>query len=415
MGGDGIRAVAGGFGVEDKGERTLQEEEIMAGGGRKAMIKKVAVAGAGVGVGIVGLNRLLQATPLHPQARVAVNLLVVAVALVSWWQTTITAASAKRDSDKSDGLREIWKPAVARVERKPVQLPFADHRFWNFIVFPKTYFLRKFASRDVVVFSVFVFMHTACLLAPFTFTWRALALCLGLHIITGMVGITFSFHRQLTHRSFSTPKWLEYLCAWIGCLALQGDPIEWCSAHRHHHVQCDTEEDPHSPFDGFFWSHMGWMWNERETGILQDTSNVPDLWRQPFYRFLRSTYPIHPTILAVALYLMGGLPFLIWGVAVRTVLLWHVTWLVNSASHVWGFQTWKTGDLSMNNWWVGLLAFGEGWHNNHHAFEDSARHGLEWWQIDVTWYLIRVLKLLGLADNVRLPSQKKMDKLRLAQ
>lgn len=354
-----------------------------------------------------GLTRLLAASGgPSPKTRAAVNLLAIGFAFSTWW----IRALGGRTVQKEEGLVLEGSNLKGRLERKMVALPFADEKFWDFKSFPKNHrlFGRTFTTKDIVVLSVFVFLHLVSLLAPFTATPAAVASFFALHIITGMVGITFSFHRQLTHRSFTTPKFIEYLAAWIGCLTLQGDPIEWVSAHRHHHHSCDTEVDPHSPYDGFFWSHMGWMWDERNTPVLQDTSNCPDLWRQPYYRFLRKTYPLHPAAFAGLMYAVGGLPFIVWGVALRTVSMWHTTWLVNSAAHVWGFQSWKTGDISMNNWWVGLLAFGEGWHNNHHAFEDSARHGLEWWQIDVTWYLIWTLQKLGLASKVRLPSEKKM-------
>ncbi|KAL2462756.1 palmitoyl-monogalactosyldiacylglycerol delta-7 desaturase [Forsythia ovata] len=133
-------------------------------------------------------------------------------------------------------------------------------------------------------------------------------------------------------------------------------------------------------------------------------NNVGDLEKQPFYKFLESTYLIHPIGLGALLYALGGFPYFVWGMGVRTVYVYHGTWLVNSASHTWGKQTWNTGDLSKNNWWVAMITFGEGWHNNHHAFEYSARHGLEWWQIDITWYVIRLLEAIGLATDVKLPT-----------
>jgi len=299
-----------------------------------------------------------------------------------------------------------------RAARRRVTLPFAgSKRFWDFNVWPKTgFFDREWTTKDKTVAGVFLFIHAGCLLAPFYCTPSAVLAGLVCYILTGL-GITFSYHRNLTHRAFVLPKPLEYFFAWLGACALQGDPAEWVSAHRHHHAACDGERDPHSPFDGFFWAHMGWMMHEKGAPVLADRSNVADLLKQPFYRFLRATYPFHPLVPAVLLYAIGGLPWLVWGGFVRIAALYHVTWFVNSASHVWGFQSFKTGDISMNNPAVALLAFGEGWHNNHHAFEDSARHGLLWWQIDVTWYLVWVLQKLGLATKVRLPKQSQMDAL----
>ncbi|XP_068652704.1 palmitoyl-monogalactosyldiacylglycerol delta-7 desaturase, chloroplastic-like [Aristolochia californica] len=271
---------------------------------------------------------------------------------------------------------------------------------------PQIYTGRKWNFLDIATASVVVLMHVLALFAPFTFNWPALWTAVVLYLVTGMFGITLSFHRNLSHRSFKLPTWLEYLFAYCGVQALQGNPLDWVSTHRFHHQYCDSEKDPHSPVEGFWFSHMSWLFDTNS--ILHrcgESSNVGDLERQPFYRFLRQTYMVHPIVLAFLLYAAGGFPFLVWGMGVRVVWVYHITWLVNSASHVWGTQSWNTGDLSRNNWWVALLAFGEGWHNNHHAFEYSARHGLEWWELDLTWYVIRLLEVLGLATDVKLPSE----------
>ena len=268
------------------------------------------------------------------------------------------------------------------------------------------YWGRKWNSRDIGTAVVVVAMHLFCLLAPFVFNWAAFWVAVGLYVVTGLLGITLSFHRHLSHRSFKLPKWLEYFFAYCGVQALQGNPIDWVSTHRYHHQFCDSERDPHSPLEGFWFSHMSWLF-DTNTVIERwgKPNNVGDLEKQPFYRFLRSTYVVHPVALAVLLYAMGGFPFIVWGMGVRIVWVYHITWLVNSACHVWGKQAWDTRDLSRNNWWVALLAFGEGWHNNHHAFEFSARHGLEWWQIDMTWYAVRLLQAIGLATDVKLPTE----------
>ncbi len=142
-----------------------------------------------------------------------------------------------------------------------------------------------------------------------------------------------------------------------------------------------------------------------------DRSNTPDMDSQPFYQWIQATYPWHMVAMFAALYAYGGLGAVVWGGALRLVWVYHITWFVNSASHVWGTQTYNTGDLSRNNWWVGLLAWGEGWHNNHHAFEFSARHGLEWWQFDMTWLIIKGLHAVGLVDNIKLPSEKQKERL----
>lgn len=265
---------------------------------------------------------------------------------------------------------------------------------------------RNWNSLDISTAGVVLAMHLLALFAPFCFTWSSLRVAFGLYVVTGLLGITLSFHRNLSHRSFKLPKWLEYLFAYCGVQSLQGNPIDWVSTHRYHHQFCDSERDPHSPIEGFWFSHMSWLFDK--DSVLErcgGPNNVGDLEKQPFYRFLRSTYILHPIALGGLLYALGGFPFIVWGMGVRIVWVYHITWLVNSACHVWGKQAWNTGDLSRNNWWVALLAFGEGWHNNHHAFEYSARHGLEWWQVDLTWYVVRFLQAVGLATDVKLPSE----------
>ncbi|KAD6794627.1 hypothetical protein E3N88_05523 [Mikania micrantha] len=264
---------------------------------------------------------------------------------------------------------------------------------------------RKWNSIDIATAGGVVGMHLLCGFAPFTFNWQALAVAAVLYVVTGCLGITLCFHRYLSHRSFKLPKWLEYTFAYCGVLALQGSPIDWVSKHRRHHEFPDLERDIHSPLEGFWFSHMGWLFDsEYLAKKCGKQNNVMDLEKQPFYRFLKTTYAIHPIALTLLLYATGGLPFVIWGMGVRTVWLYHITWFLSSACHVWGYKSWDTGDLSLNNWWVGILAFGEGWHNNHHAFQYSARHGLEWWQLDTTWYMIRLLEIVGLAHDVRLPT-----------
>ncbi|KAK9281646.1 hypothetical protein L1049_004549 [Liquidambar formosana] len=270
----------------------------------------------------------------------------------------------------------------------------------------RVYWGRKWKSRDVGNATVMTAMHLLSIFAPFQFNWAAIWTAVTLYVVTGLFGITLSFHRNLSHRSFKLPKWLEYLFAYCGVQALQGNPIDWVSTHRYHHQFCDSERDPHSPLEGFWFSHMSWLF---DTSFVIERcgkpNNVGDLERQPFYRFLQSTYIVHPIALGILLYSLGGFPFLVWGMGVRIVWVYHITWLVNSACHVWGKQAWNTGDLSRNNWWVALLAFGEGWHNNHHAFEYSARHGLEWWQLDMTWYVVRFLQAIGLATDVKVPTE----------
>ncbi|GJS04889.1 palmitoyl-monogalactosyldiacylglycerol delta-7 desaturase, chloroplastic-like protein [Tanacetum coccineum] len=272
---------------------------------------------------------------------------------------------------------------------------------------------RKWMTIDVKMSVGILAIHILALFAPFTFTWGAFWAAFVTYVFCGLFGVTLTYHRILAHRSLKVPKWLEYIFAYLGVLSFQRDPIFWVSIHRFHHQYVDSEKDPHSPIFGFWFSHMGWLF---DTGYIiekyQDRNNVEDLKCQKFYRFIRRTYVWHKFVFAVLVYALGGFTYFVWTVGVATTWGYHVTFLVNSACHIWGNQMWKTNDLSKNNWWVAMVTFGEGWHNNHHAFEYSARHGLEWWQVDFCWYTIKFLEALGLATNVKLPAKEhKMKKL----
>eukprot|EP00879_Flechtneria_rotunda_P014913 GHRR01015583.1.p1 GENE.GHRR01015583.1~~GHRR01015583.1.p1 ORF type:complete len:384 (+),score=68.88 GHRR01015583.1:424-1575(+) len=257
-------------------------------------------------------------------------------------------------------------------------------------------------------FGLIVMHAVAFLVAPFYFSWRNVAIGMFTWSLMHAIGICFSYHRQLTHRSFKTPKWLEYLAAWLGSQAAQGDPIEWVSNHRYHHLHTDTPLDPHSPYEGFWWSHMGWFANQQaacERPTL-DHSNVTDLTCQPFYKFLQATWFWQLIARHLITQAFFGTEAVCWTLAFPIVWGWHVTFLVNSAAHLWGYQIYETGDLSRNNWWVALLTAGEGWHNAHHAFPFSARHGLEWYEVDLTYMVVCLLQAVGLAWDVQLPSEK---------
>ncbi|CAH8358266.1 unnamed protein product [Eruca vesicaria subsp. sativa] len=264
---------------------------------------------------------------------------------------------------------------------------------------------RSWSYWDVCRFLKVAGVHLLGFLAPFYFSWSAFRVFLWLLVINGIC-ITLCYHRNLSHRSFDLPKWLEYLFAYGGLLGFQGDPIEWVSNHRYHHKHCETERDPHSPTQGFWLSHITWIF---DTGYILKKcggqENANDLVRQPFYKFLQRTILLHEMAFALLLYFFGRVPFIVWGIGVTNVVRYHGTFMVNSVCHIWGTRAWNTADFSKNNWWVAAITFGEGWHNNHHAFEFSARHGLEWWQLDVTWYLIQFLEAVGLATNVKLPSE----------
>ncbi|XP_071715085.1 palmitoyl-monogalactosyldiacylglycerol delta-7 desaturase, chloroplastic-like [Rutidosis leptorrhynchoides] len=270
----------------------------------------------------------------------------------------------------------------------------------------KIYLARNWKDFDLVTAGAVVAMHVLCVYAPFTLTWDALKLAVGLNLVSGLLGVNLSYHRHLAHKSFKIPKWLEYTFAYCGVHSLQGNPIDWVRTHRYHHQYTDSERDPHTRMKGFWYSHVLWMFDIKSVTKMTCgcSNNVRDMEKQWFYRFMRSTYIAHPIALGLLLYAFGELPFVVWGMGVRIVWGYHVTWFVNSVCHGWGDQVWNTQDLSLNNRWIGILAFGEGWHNNHHAFSYSARHGLKWWQIDATWYLIRFLEIIGVATHVKLPT-----------
>ena len=248
-------------------------------------------------------------------------------------------------------------------------------------------------------------IHLGALAAPFTFTWSAFWVFIVLQFVTGLLGVTLCYHRLLTHRSFHVPKWLEYVLTVCGTLAIQGGPIKWVATHRVHHAFSDRPQDPHSPTKGFWWAHMLWLFAYDE--VLDHKNKfyryAPELARDRVQLFLEKTQIFHSITLGVILWALGGLPWLVWGLFFRATFVYHATWLVNSAAHLWGYQSFETNEGSRNNWWVALVSYGEGWHNNHHAYLHSAAHGLRWWEFDITYMTIRALAALGLARQIRLP------------
>jgi fatty-acid desaturase len=272
-------------------------------------------------------------------------------------------------------------------------------------------------NRNYVTGVSLLIIHAGALLAllPAFFSWSGVALVFVLWWITGGIGITLGFHRMLTHRSLRMPRIVEYTIAVLGTLALQGGPIEWVATHRKHHANSDAEGDPHDIHRGLGWAHMEWLYRTNKARLTtEDRARfAPDLGADPFYRALDALIIPLQVGLGVVLLLLGGWSWVIWGIFVRLVFTYHCTWLVNSAAHATGYRTFRTGDRSTNCWWVALLSFGEGWHNNHHAFPFSARHGLRWFEFDMTWLLIRVLRAVRLARNVKLPSREMIERLRV--
>lgn len=252
-------------------------------------------------------------------------------------------------------------------------------------------------------------VHLLALAAIPYFSWSAFSVFFLLYFIISPIGVTLTYHRLLSHRSFKVPTWLAYTLATFGALSGQGPVLIWVAEHRLHHRYSDTVKDPHSARDGgFWWSHVVHLFYHKpfEDEVDQWIEYVPDLASHKYYHFLsKYNFAIAFTIVPF-LYLAGGIPYVMWGFFFRIAFMLHITWFVNSATHRFGYRTYETSDGSRNLWWVSLLAAGEGWHNNHHAKQSSARHGIKWWEFDLTWLLIRTLEKLGLATNVIRPKVK---------
>jgi stearoyl-CoA desaturase (delta-9 desaturase) len=271
-------------------------------------------------------------------------------------------------------------------------------------------------KRDYPVGIALAIIHIGALgvFFPMFFSWSAVVVGVVLYIATGM-GITLAFHRLLTHRSLVVPKPVEYALTVIGTLALQGGPIEWVAQHRAHHANTDRDGDPHDSHKGMPWAHIEWLFRRNKDRVLpEDRARwAPDLAKDKGHVLIERYNVLFQFGLALILLAIGGWSWVIWGVFARLVFTYHCTWLVNSASHAVGYQTFRTGDRSTNNWWVALLTFGEGWHNNHHAFPFSARHGLRWFEIDPTYITIKVMTWLRLARNVKLPTREMIERLKV--
>ena len=265
-------------------------------------------------------------------------------------------------------------------------------------------------------------IHVLALLAlvPYFFSWIGFfSMLFGIHLFGQ--GITIGYHRLLTHRSFKTPRWVEHCFAVLGICCFEDSPVRWVAIHRIHHVHSDHQPDPHTPLVNFLWSHMGWlMVKNRDTHSLSAIEKfAKDLLRDPFYMYMEKR-PMTHLFIALAqvpvFFLLGyiigwigwgqasalqlGLSMIVWAVYVRIVAVWHITWSVNSLSHMFGYQNYKTDEHSRNNWFVALLTVGEGWHNNHHEDPSTACLQHRWWEIDISYYEIKLLEKLGLASDI---------------
>jgi len=231
-------------------------------------------------------------------------------------------------------------------------------------------------------------------------------MCLGFYVLR-MFGITAGYHRYFSHRSYKTSRLFQFVLAWLGCSATQKGPLWWASKHRSHHKYSDTEDDPHSPVrHGVFWSHVGWVLSQPANSA--DLSQVKDLSKYPEIRLLERFHWLPPLSLAVLCYLLDGMSGVVWGFVVSTVLLYHGTFLVNSVCHIFGKRRYRTSDESRNNFVVALLTLGEGWHNNHHHYQSSANQGFRWWEVDVSYYVLRALSLFHIVWDLRKPPAKKL-------
>jgi fatty-acid desaturase len=271
----------------------------------------------------------------------------------------------------------------------------------------------------------FILCHILAVLAffPYFFTWSGVVvLILGVNLF-GVLGLNVGFHRLLTHRGFACPLWFEHTLAVLGTCSLEFSPPLWVAVHRRHHHHSDEELDPHSPYAGFVWAHFGWLLmrsgDMKSKPLLERYAK--DLMRDPLYAWLegRKRWILVSFAVWALLFVTGaafgfalggsaealrtGASWVIWGGALRTVIVWHVTWSVNSVAHVWGYQNYDTRDNSRNNVLVGLWAAGEGWHNNHHADPESAQHGHRWWELDFSFLMIRLLEACGLVWDVKRP------------
>lgn len=259
----------------------------------------------------------------------------------------------------------------------------------------------------------FVFLHVACLGVIWVGTsWTAVSVCIALYFIR-MFAVTGIYHRYFSHKTYKTSRPFQFVLAVFGATTVQRGALWWAAHHRHHHLYSDQPEDVHSPVQhGFFWSHMGWIMNNTNFGTK--TKFVPELLKYPELVFLNRFDTLVPILFATGIFYFGkflgaaypslgtsGPQMLVWGFFISTTLLFHGTQTINSLSHIFGSQRYATGDTSKNNFLLALLTMGEGWHNNHHYYMSSTRQGFVWWEVDITYYLLKMLSWTGLIWNLQ--------------
>lgn len=251
----------------------------------------------------------------------------------------------------------------------------------------------------------FVLMHLACLGAFFTgISWFAILLCVGLYALR-MFALTAGYHRYFSHRTYKTSRFFQFLLALLGTTALQKGPLWWAAHHRRHHKYTDQDGDVHSPRqNGFWWSHVGWVISDIYDPT--DWDAIKDFARYPELRWLNKYHLIPGILLGVACFLVGGWQGLVWGFFVSTVILYHGTFSINSLAHLWGSRRYETTDDSRNNLLLALITGGEGWHNNHHHYMATVKQGFYWWEIDFSYYALRLLAWMRLVWDLRYPPQR---------
>jgi len=260
---------------------------------------------------------------------------------------------------------------------------------------------RQFTIKSVP----FLLLHVACLAAIFTgISLTAGLLCIGMYALR-MFALTAGYHRYFSHRSYGASRTFQFLIALLGCTALQKGPLWWAAHHRRHHKYTDQEGDVHSPRqNGFWWSHIGWVLSTRYDGYDKDA--IKDFARYPELRWLDNYHVIPAIALAAVCFLIGGWQGLVWGFFISTVILHHATFSINSLAHMWGSRRYATKDDSRNNLFLALLTGGEGWHNNHHYYMSSVKQGFFWWEIDLSYYLLRLLSWFGIVWDLRCPPER---------
>jgi stearoyl-CoA desaturase (Delta-9 desaturase) len=252
-------------------------------------------------------------------------------------------------------------------------------------------------------------MHVAAIagVALLGWSWNGFLLAIALYFIR-MFGVTGGYHRYFSHRTFRTSRAFQFLLAWLAQSSLQKGVLWWAAHHRAHHKHSDSTQDPHSfREDGFWWSHIGWILakNTEDT----DEKKVSDLACFPELRFLNNVHLIPGIVLAGGLWLVGSWPALVWGFFVSTVLLWHGTFTINSLAHWWGRRRYATPDGSKNSLLLALITMGEGWHNNHHYYQRAVCQGFFWWEIDATYYVLRLLGAIGIVWDIHTPPKQVRD------